>query len=143
MNEKSKLKKDLEKIQYYDGHTPANHRIDDLVYIVSDLVDVVESQERIFNKEQLPLKAAPFQPECKCDAWQRRHDGKLIIQHCQYHRGIAYVHDELIAISKLMEREYLIAGRELIIDLLSFLDDCKNNSLTGKIGKARDENVGR
>ncbi len=141
MNEKSKLKKDLEKMQYYDGHTPANHRIDDLSYIVSDLINIVEFQERVFNKEQVSLKAAPFQPECKCTV-VRDEDGSLTIYHCQYHRSIKYIHGKL---DDMLEDQQLqtLNLMNMIYEDRAFLDECKKNSLTGEIGKPRDENVGR
>ncbi len=114
-------------------------RLDNLAKIIIDMLEL-ESELPDKKDEQLPLKAAPFQPECKCEAWQHRHDGKLIIRHCQYHRSIAYIYDELVAIYDPMD---LAVEQRLIADLLLFIDTCKKNSFTGQIGKAGDENIGR
>ncbi len=108
--------------------------IRDLTDIINKLVDRIEIQ-------QSP-EAAPFQPECKCEIVQNS-DGILTIYHCQYHRSITYVYDELTAVYDIMEQGLATSGRLSIADLLSFLGECKKNSLTGEIGKPRDENVGR
>ncbi len=113
-----------------------------LAAVIGTLVNSVIMDEETLYTEELPLKAPPFQPECKCNVIEDE-NGHLTIYHCQYHRSIAYVHDELVAISKLMEREYTMAGRDLIIDLLSFISECKKNSLTGRVGKPEDKNVRR
>ncbi len=91
--------------------------------------------------EKITLKAAPFQPECKCEVAQDE-DGSLTIYHCQYHRSIKYLHNRLTDI--LEDRQLRTLDlMNMIYEDHAFLDECKKNSLTGEIGKARDENVGR
>lgn len=91
--------------------------------------------------EKITLKAAPFQPECKCEVAQDE-DGSLTIYHCQYHRSIKYLHNRL---ADILEDKQLrtLDLMNMIYEDHAFLDECKKNSLTGEIGKARDENVGR
>ncbi len=107
--------------------------------------------------EKILLESVPFQLECKCDAGGYQPNGKLIIHHCQYHRSIGYIHKEL---AELIDNMFSFAEDEdkmpvdslfgeyaeivrSVKDNLTFLDECKKNSLTGEIGKARDENMGR
>ena len=112
----------------------------DLVWEVKRLLDIVEVPlDTSEIEEQISLKAAPFQPECKCKVVQSE-NGDLTIYHCQYHRSIAYVYDELVSI---LEVEHIATRQDLAIGLLSFISECKKNSLTGRVSKARDENVGR
>ncbi len=122
----------------------AKEAIGELILIVDRLLDIVQVPLNTIEIEpkEIPLKAAPFQPECKCKVVQDE-NGDLTIYHCQYHRSIDYVYDELLTIYDIMEREHATSGRRPIVDLLSFLDTCKENSLTGLIGKPGDENVGR
>lgn len=125
----------------------AKEVIGELILIVDRLLNIVQVpfDTTEIEPKEIPLKAAPFQPECKCEIVQNG-DGILTIYYCQYHRSITYVYDELnglITTDKIMRREFTAFGRQSIVDLLSFLDKCKKNSLTGEIGKARDENVGR
>ncbi len=123
-----------------EGYKVDRTEVDDVKETMQILIQTID---KMFDdaKEEIPL-TAPFQPECKCEIVQNR-DGILTIHYCQYHRGIAYVHNELVSISELIEQEYIKTSRVSVIDLLSFLDECKRNSLTGVIGKAGDENVGR
>ncbi len=136
------IKKQLEIIIGDNGDGYNSFLIRRLAWIVGMLTDEVIVEEKASNNlpaEQLPLEAAPFQPECKCKV-VRDSDGGLTIYHCQYHRSIAYVHDELVS---TVEVKYRAKHLDLIIGLLSFVNECKKNSLTGQVGKARDENIGK
>lgn len=136
------IKKQLEIIIGDNGDGYNAFLIRRLAWIMGMLTDEVIVDEKVSNNlsaEQLPLRAAPFQPECKCKV-VRDSDESLTIYHCQYHRSIAYVHDELVSTVEVKHRAKHL---DLIIGLLSFISECKKNSLTGRVGIAKDENVGR
>ncbi len=114
-----------------------------LVSIVNRLLDIVEIplDTPESKNEQLSLKAAPFQPECKCQVVQDE-NGDLTIYHCQYHRSVKYLHGRLDDI--LHDRKIgILALMNMLYEDRAFLDECKENSLTGQTGKAGDENIGR
>ncbi len=120
--------------------------IEGLAIVARKLVDVIDGPidtKLELHAKHLPLNPAPFQPECRCIVG-RQNDNSIAIYHCDYHRSIDFIHNSLkallIDISMETSKNEL---RETIRADIAFLDRCKEKSLTGRIGKARDENVGR